>query len=599
MSSTTLIFLVLPLIFSFLMIAWISSNRKNSQMKNIFLVTLILLSLWFTNLILQVLFSTYYNVDPAIFENITYISACLAPIFIYFISLAFKNPNMQFGKKHLMYFIVPVITLLVLWTNKYHHLFYIKYSIDINETIFGAYFYIHSAYTYTILVLGLANLIIHSIKTSGIFSKQSILFFMGTAIPVLLNFLGTFKVITMSIYITPISFSVALLLYAISIFKYDFLNLTPIALELIVNTISDGYLVLDENNIIINNNTAFLNFFDLSKNNIKNKHIFELKNFIKIFNSKNSLLKALGKCKSGNKVEFEQIYKDKYFMTTISPIYKDKQYIGTLIFVSDITQHKKDMQIIQNNQTMLIEKERLASLGQMIGGIAHNLKTPIFSISGATEGMQDLVKEYKESITDETVTIQDHLDIAKDMEEWISKIKNYTAYMSDVITAVRGQAVAFADRSNESFTIEDLTKRVSILMKHELQQSLNSLTTSIQVDKDLEIKGNINSLVQVINNLISNSIQAYNGEPNNIIEFNIYKDTKNVIFSVKDYASGMNKEVQEKLFKEMITTKGKNGTGLGLFMSASNIKAQFNGDIKFTSDEGRGTTFNVIIPIKK
>ena len=257
------------------------------------------------------------------------------------------------------------------------------------------------------------------------------------------------------------------------------------------------------------------------------------------------------------------------------------------------------MQIIQNNQTMLIEKERLASLGQMIGGIAHNLKTPIFSISGATEGMQDLVKEYKESITDETVTIQDHLDIAKDMEEWISKIKNYTAYMSDVITAVRGQAVAFADRSNESFTIEDLTKRVSILMKHELQQSLNSLTTSIQVDKDLEIKGNINSLVQVINNLISNSIQAYNGEPNNIIEFNIYKDTKNVIFSVKDYASGMNKEVQEKLFKEMITTKGKNGTGLGLFMSASNIKAQFNGDIKFTSDEGRGTTFNVIIPIKK
>ncbi len=61
----------------------------------------------------------------------------------------------------------------------------------------------------------------------------------------------------------------------------------------------------------------------------------------------------------------------------------------------------------------------------------------------------------------------------------------------------------------------------------------------------------------------------------------------------------MNKEVQEKLFKEMITTKGKNGTGLGLFMSASNIKAQFNGDIKFTSDEGRGTTFNVIIPIKK
>ena len=48
----------------------------------------------------------------------------------------------------------------------------------------------------------------------------------------------------------------------------------------------------------------------------------------------------------------------------------------------------------------------------------------------------------------------------------------------------------------------------------------------------------------------------------------------------------------------MFTTKGKNGTGLGLFMSASNIKAQFNGDIKFTSDQATGTTFNIIIPIK-
>ena len=596
MSSTTLIFLVLPLIFSFLMIAWISSNRKNSQMKNIFLVTLILLSLWFTNLILQVLFSTYYNVDPAIFENITYISACLAPIFIYFISLAFKNPNMQFGKKHLMYFIVPVITLLVLWTNKYHHLFYIKYSIDINETIFGAYFYIHSAYTYTILVLGLANLIIHSIKTSGIFSKQSILFFMGTAIPVLLNFLGTFKVITMSIYITPISFSVALLLYAISIFKYDFLNLTPIALELIVNTISDGYLVLDENNIIINNNTAFLNFFDLSKNNIKNKHIFELKNFIKIFNSKNSLLKALGKCKSGNKVEFEQIYKDKYFITTISPIYKDKQYIGTLIFVSDITQHKKDMQIIQNNQTMLIEKERLASLGQMIGGIAHNLKTPIFSISGGLEGLNDLIEEFDTSIEDPTVNNQDMHDIATDMKNWIDKLKTHVSYMSDVITAVKGQAVTLSEENSIDFSVEELFKHIDILMKHEIKNALITLNIENNVNNTKLIKGNINSLVQVINNIISNAIEAYNGKPNQKIDLTADLENNNIVISITDYGPGIPLEIREKLFKEMITTKGKDGTGLGLFMSYSTIKAHFHGNMTLQSELDKGTKFTISIP---
>ena len=135
-------------------------------------------------------------------------------------------------------------------------------------------------------------------------------------------------------------------------------------------------------------------------------------------------------------------------------------------------------------------------------------------------------------------------------------------------------------------------------MKHELQQSLTTLNTTVQVDQNFEMKGNMNSLIQVINNLISNAIQSYNGKENNVIDFSIYKDKHKIVFSVKDSGSGMSQEVQEKLFKEMITTKGKNGTGLGLFMSASNIKAQFNGELKFTSVEGEGTTFNIILPIK-
>ena len=61
----------------------------------------------------------------------------------------------------------------------------------------------------------------------------------------------------------------------------------------------------------------------------------------------------------------------------------------------------------------------------------------------------------------------------------------------------------------------------------------------------------------------------------------------------------MTPEIQEKLFKTMITTKGKNGTGLGMFMSYSTIKGQFNGDITFTSEVGKGTTFNIIIPLPK
>ena len=113
----------------------------------------------------------------------------------------------------------------------------------------------------------------------------------------------------------------------------------------------------------------------------------------------------------------------------------------------------------------------------------------------------------------------------------------------------------------------------------------------------LELKGNINSLVQVIDNMISNAIQSYNGALNGNIDMTIYQENEELIIAIKDYGSGLSKEVKEKLFKEMVTTKGKNGTGLGLFMSYSNIRAHFNGNITFDSQEGHGTTFYIHLPI--
>ena len=252
---------------------------------------------------------------------------------------------------------------------------------------------------------------------------------------------------------------------------------------------------------------------------------------------------------------------------------------------------------LHSNQETLMESERLASLGQLIGGIAHNLKTPIMSISGALEGLKNLIKEYEDSIDDPEVNSQDHHDIANDMSEWISKIKDYTEYMSDIITAVKGQAVTLSETSAIHFTLDELVKRVNILMKHELKNAIIYLNISMKTDEHTVINGDINSLVQVINNMISNAIQAYNGEKNKNIELILESDNKNVYIHVKDYASGMPKNVQDKLFKEMITTKGKNGTGLGLYMSYSTIKAHFNGDITFESELGKGTTFTIVLPL--
>ena len=78
---------------------------------------------------------------------------------------------------------------------------------------------------------------------------------------------------------------------------------------------------------------------------------------------------------------------------------------------------------------------------------------------------------------------------------------------------------------------------------------------------------------------------------------NISKEENKLVIAIQDFASGMSKEVQDNLFKKMITTKGKNGTGLGLFMSYSNIKAHFNGSMSYKTNKGEGTTFYIEIPV--
>ena len=253
---------------------------------------------------------------------------------------------------------------------------------------------------------------------------------------------------------------------------------------------------------------------------------------------------------------------------------------------------------LHDSQENLMESERLASLGQLIGGIAHNLKTPIMSISGAAEGLTDLVKEYEASIGDPEVNEQDHHDIAKDMLEWIAKVKTHTEYMSDVITAVKGQAVTLSNEEEIAFTVGELLKRVNILMKHELKNAIIYLNVSMKTDENILIHGDVNSLVQVINNMISNSIQAYNGRTEQNIDLLVERKDNKLLISIRDYGEGMPEKVKNKLFKEMITTKGKNGTGLGLYMSYSTIKAHFNGNISVESKEGEGTTFTITLPIQ-
>ena len=98
-----------------------------------------------------------------------------------------------------------------------------------SEIITGPMHTINAIYSYTLLFLGVFFLLRYSIKNQGLFSKQSILILLGIIIPVVLNFLGTFKIIPMTVYVTPISFSLSMMFFTFAILNFHFLGATPIA----------------------------------------------------------------------------------------------------------------------------------------------------------------------------------------------------------------------------------------------------------------------------------------------------------------------------------------------------------------------------------
>lgn len=606
MLENIILVLLIISVFALSSILFLLKKQKNdNQIKKIFKIIIGLAIWWVLLELLQLVLHNNFNSSSKYdiyFETFASVGKCFMPVFIFLLGLVFARTKILFNKKYYLLFIIPTLTIILMLTNEWHHLVYEHYSVYTYQTVLGPYAIVHQLYSYGILALGMIFLLFYSIKNSGFFSKQSILFILGTLMPVIVNVLETYKIVELPVYSTPISFAVAVVFYALAIFKFDFIKVAPIALQRIVDRMSDSYIVLGDDFEIIDFNKTLITTFK-----IKNEYSIRGKNFEEVLkgtNFYNDFKKAKNKLlevQNTNKTYYFELYikeVHKYFNVEINSILSKGQSLGTLILFKDITQHKRDIQTIKDTQDSLMESERLSSLGQLIGGIAHNLKTPIMSIAGAAEGLTDLVKEYNESIDDPTVNSQDHHEIAQDMSKWIVKIKEYSEYMSDVITAVKGQAVVMANEDDITFTVSELVKRINILMKHELKNAIINLDIDCKIDDNIQINGDVNNLVQVINNMISNAIQAYNGKTNETIKFVIDKEGNNVVFSIEDRAGGLPEKVKAKLFKEMITTKGKNGTGLGLYMSYSTIKAHFNGNITFETEAGVGTKFNIMIPVE-
>jgi len=542
-------------------------------------------------------------------DALTNTTGSLTPTLYLCISLAFLNDWEKLPKKVWFLFGFTAFNSLVVWTNPLHHLQYKVFSVIKSEVVFGPYMFVSGSFCYICLVASIVIMVNFARKNrnSKIYVRQCLFFALGGIAPLVVSTISTMTT-SLPITATPVSFIFTIVFNGAGIYKLHMLDIKPMATQLVLDTISDSYLILSDKGLVISYNKPFAETFAARYSLREGSYLREFRSQDASASSAvvYNLLAAVDSCRESQSViSYEQAItapagrgtQRNYYITEVSPVLLSGRLSGFVVIYKDVTQIKNSMQELQDSQARMMEQERLAFLGQMIGGLAHNLKTPIMSISGCISSGYALVDECRASLDDPQVVREDYLEMYDEMEGWFKKMQEATAYMSEIISAIKGQATTATNIESSIFTVDELFKRVEILMRHELKRTRHVLKIEYNEQQNTAIHGDINNLIQVLDNLISNAIQAQE-MPGEIV-LGAGADQEYLKICVKDRGPGVSEQARSRLFKEMFTSKGIHGTGLGLYISQAVLHGNFGGTLWYEDNPGGGAIFGMSIPLER
>lgn len=293
--------------------------------------------------------------------QMSYPGICFTPVFFFLFTIEYCQLDRIISRKRWKYFfIIPTITVLLAFTNQYHHLLWSKFTWSSNNVLiywYGPYFWINNLYIYILLSSGILILFYANFKLQGLYKKQLSFILAGSIFPFAGNMIYILKIPFFNgLDLTPVAFAITASVLAFILLKYDFLDIVPIAHDLIFENISSGIAVLDPENRIIEINSNFRNWIDPQ---------LKIGDKLSFINSKYSEFTALceKEKKYSNEIQLDKA-SDKYYYLTISIIEKDKKPLDSkIIVITDISDQKfNERKLIETNHALNIKLNEIEQL---------------------------------------------------------------------------------------------------------------------------------------------------------------------------------------------------------------------------------------------
>jgi signal transduction histidine kinase len=258
---------------------------------------------------------------------------------------------------------------------------------------------------------------------------------------------------------------------------------------------------------------------------------------------------------------------------------------------------------LKRTQTQLIQSEKMASLGELTAGIAHEIQNPLNFINNFSEVNNELVDELKQEV--QSGNTKNMLLIADEIKNNEKKI-NHHGKRADAIVKNMLQHSRKSTGQKEPTDINALSDEYLRLSYHGMRAKDQTFNVAIQTDFDRNI-GKINVVPQdigrVLLNLFNNAFYAISEKKKQIVKsyepvvkLSTTKQNNKVVINLKDNGIGIPEKAIDKIFQPFFTTKPTGqGTGLGLSLSYDIVKAH-GGEISVQTNEGEGTIFSIELP---
>lgn len=520
-----------------------------------------------------------------LFIKIEYFGVAPLPVAWLFFCLNLSGKETWYKKKAnvIIATAIPLATLILVWTNEQHHLIYKSISLVANaplplaNLVRGIAYYIFTGYFYLLMACGCYLILKRFKRADQIYKNQNNSIIMAAFIPWFLHLIGLFGVTPLPfIDITPFAFIISNFFIIIGIYRFKLFDIIPVAREKVLELMRDGFLVIDQQDRIIDYNQSVSKYLTLKPGGkVIGADIAE------ILPHQTAIFERIRRHEAG-KIEFVNIKDGLTYHLEADVVFLDDTKFNNnfvIIRIQDLTGFRNDTIRAQAQAQELEKANQLKD--RIFSIIAHDLRGPLVNLS-----------EVLKMLSNEQISAEEFKDLAPTMSK---DIIYTTDLLENILHWSRSQLKGFGIKK-EYFNLRNL-------IINEINYHLPAAKTKkIDIIHDVfpgeMVYADILMIQIVVRNLLNNAIKFCH-EHCEIHITAAYQRDKNMLICFNDNGTGIPPAIVSKLFKnENITTRGtsnEKGTGLGLLV-CRDFMHRNDGNISVESVVGKGSKFSITLP---